>query len=473
MLKSIFKNFYLLRPVLAILLFFIPLYPKFPLVSVKNTYVAIRLDDIIVAFALTAWFIHQATHRFPILKNKVLGLFLVYFSSIALTTFVAVFIYQTDPRNILLLHFLRRLEYMSLFFVALSSIPKPSDLRYPLISLVLATFLVCLYAYGQKYYSLPVISTMNEEFSKGQLLVMNIWTRVSATFAGHYDLAAFLSVSLIIIGAAFVLTPKIILRLPLLVVWLVGFHILTFTASRVSIFAFLGGIVLSLILIRRYLWTIPVTLLVLLSILNSAELNQRLLATIPSFKRQFLGLRPTPTSLPLPTPTTPALSLTPIPSVIKPQLTPIPTIVRHGPEETFPEPDIDAGVARSGEIRFNAEWPRAITAFRKNPLLGSGLGSITLATDNDYLRNLGESGLLGFISFAAILFWFTLKTLPLYFQRSPQNLHLFALVFFGCLFTTLANAVFIDVFEASKTAYLFWIMMGVYYQILDFIYDRS
>ena len=32
--------------------------------------------------------------------------------------------------------------------------------------------------------------------------------------------------------------------------------------------------------------------------------------------------------------------------------------------------------------------------------------------------------------------------------------------------TFLVNATLIDVFEASKVAYLFWIMMGLYYQSL-------
>ena len=47
-----FKKFSLLRPILAILIIFIPLYPKFPLVSVSGTYVAIRLDDIVVAVSI-------------------------------------------------------------------------------------------------------------------------------------------------------------------------------------------------------------------------------------------------------------------------------------------------------------------------------------------------------------------------------------------------------------------------------------
>src|SRR5207249_10966888 len=52
--------------------------------------------------------------------------------------------------------------------------------------------------------------------------------------------------------------------------------------------------------------------------------------------------------------------------------------------------------------RFQGEWPRTIEAFRRNIIMGSGYGSVSLAVDNDYLRILGESGLLGLSAFVLI-----------------------------------------------------------------------
>ena len=57
---------------------------------------------------------------------------------------------------------------------------------------------------------------------------------------------------------------------------------------------------------------------------------------------------------------------------------------------------------RSTSIRLAVEWPRAMRAFYKSPFLGTGYSSITLATDNDYLRALGETGILGLTSFVLI-----------------------------------------------------------------------
>jgi len=298
---------------------------------------------------------------------------------------------------------------------------------------------------------------------------MNVWTRISSTFAGHYDLAAYLSLVLIIIGSVAIITKKHWLRISSLILFLIGFHLLTLTASRVSIFSFWGAIILCFILIRKYLWIIPVSLLVIFSIFNSKDLNQRLIATIPLLKTQIEKLKkpnivpslaPTPTIAAVPTSSVIAI-ITPIKHTI-----PTPTIFRHPPVFEVTPADLDAGVARSGEIRFNVEWPRAITAFKKSPLNGTGLGSITLATDNDYLRSLGESGLFGFITFIIIFIYLFIKTIPLIIKRPNDLKSQLSLIFFSVMVCIWINAVFIDIFEASKIAYTIWIIMALYYQSL-------
>jgi hypothetical protein len=458
-----FKKSSLLKSVLATLILFIPLYPKFPLANVTGTYVAIRLDDIVVALAVLIWFVYQAIHHFPVFKTKITRLFLAYFTAITVSLVYAILISQTDPLNILLLNFFRRFEYISLFFLTISTIKNYSDLKFPYIFMIIADIGVIIYGLGQKYFQFPVVSTMNSEFSKGQLLQMDTWTRISSTFAGHYDLAVYLSVILVIIGGIIVTQKNLLLKIGNITIWLISFYLLTLTASRVSIFAFYGGMCLTLILLRRYLWIVPVTLIFAFSLFNSKDLNQRLLATIPAIKNQLTGtssnlvptLEPTPTSIPIIAYVTPSIN--------NPKITPFPTVIHHPPVEEYIPVDTDVGVARSGEIRFNVEWPRALNAFYKNPLTGTGLGSITLATDNDYLRTLGESGLLGFITLGAIMLFFILQTLPLIFSKKADVI---PLIFFGAMITFLVNATLIDVFEASKTAYLFWIMMGLYYQCL-------
>jgi len=195
-----FKKFSLLRPILAILIIFIPLYPKFPLFNVDGTYVAIRLDDIVVAISVFFYLIYQIKNHFLIFKQKITLLFFAYFTAITISTITAIIIFQTDPTNILLLNLFRRFEYISLFFITIETLRQSVNLKPYYLFLLFTTIGVAVYGFGQKYFSFPVVSTMNSEFSKGQLLQMNTWTRISSTFAGHYDLAVYLSLVLIIIG---------------------------------------------------------------------------------------------------------------------------------------------------------------------------------------------------------------------------------------------------------------------------------
>ncbi len=459
------KKSSLLKSILAVLILFIPLYPKFPLANVSGTYVAIRLDDIVVALAVIAWIIYQITHRFPIFKVKITWLFFAYFAAITASLVTAVLIFQTDSRHVLLLNYFRRFEYMSLFFITVTTITKRSDFHFPYFFLTLANIGVIIYGLGQKFLHFPVISTMNEEFSKGQLLQMDTWTRISSTFAGHYDLAVYLSIILVIFGGMIIIQKNIWLKIFNIIIWLISFYMLTLTASRVSNFAFFGGMCLTIIVLRRYLWIIPVTLIFTYSLFNSKDLNQRLLATIPALRNQITGssVNLVPTVAPTPTTASSPVAVVTTPGVVSPLSTPIPTVFRHPPVIEYIPVDTDVGVARSGEIRFNVEWPRAVNAFKKNPFVGTGLGSITLATDNDYLRTLGESGILGFLTFGSIILYFVVRTIPLIFSKNSSPV---PLIFFGALITFLANATLIDSFEASKTAYLFWIMMGLYYQSL-------
>ena len=106
-----FKNLNIFRPIIAILILFIPLYPKFPLTSVNGTYVAIRLDDIVVALAILIWCIYQLINKFPVFKIKITKLFLAYFVAIIASFVTAFLIYQTEPTNILILHLIRRFQY--------------------------------------------------------------------------------------------------------------------------------------------------------------------------------------------------------------------------------------------------------------------------------------------------------------------------------------------------------------------------
>ena len=76
-----------------------------------------------------------------------------------------------------------------------------------------------------------------------------------------------------------------------------------------------------------------------------------------------------------------------------------------------------------------------------------------LAVDNDYLRVLAETGILGMAAFGLVFIRLLKSWIP---SKSP-----FVWAMICVTGGLLLNAVFIDIFEASKIATIFWLIAGV------------
>ncbi len=494
------KKVSLLSPILLVLLIAIPLYPKFPFQNVENTYVAIRIEDFLVAACLFVWGLYQFKNGFPVLKLKITKIFLIYWAAGLISVLSAIFISNIIDPKLALLHYVRRIEYMSLFFVAYDAMKK-LKLREVAITISFTSLLIFLYAMGQKYYDFPVVSTMNEEFSKGQLLILDKWTRVSSTFAGHYDLAVWNTLVLSISPIFLVILKHKWERIVILLTMAINFYLLIMTASRVSFVAYLIGITLALLLLKKYLW-LPLVLAISIAFgFSSAQLSVRLKTTIDPISSKIAGMESWQKIVffteqskdklfkkPAPTQTIePIVSITPsqvalddkTPSIQPEKTTPTPKegriIYKDAKGGAWPSPE-EAKLAaeRSSSIRFDVEWPRAISAFKRNPLVGSGYSFLGLATDNDYLRSLGEVGILGTLTFLLIHLHLILTSIKTYLSKNKKNSIVSAGLIAG-LVSFLANAIFIDVFEASKVAFYFWMMMGIlyYYSQTNEIHEKK
>ena len=445
------------------LLLFIPIYPKFPMFNVSGTYVAIRAEDFLVAFVLLLWLVNQIHQGFPTLKDRVGRLILLYWGVGLLSLLSAVFITKNIVPHLALFHFLRRIEYMSLFFVALASMKSMRNVKSYGWVLFLATLGVIVYGLGQKFFSWPVISTMNEEFSKGMLLQLSEWARINSTFAGHYDLAAFMVLILALTAGFFFGLKNKVKRILILLIGLASFYILILTASRVSFVAYLIAMTFILIGLKKYWWVGPVLAFSLIGMLFSQEISQRYALTFnidlsalsskiqkrPQKEQIFL----TPAPLP-----TPEEIVEEVEEVKRPTPKPIATAAAEVEEW---KPTTELSVEYSSGIRFDVEWPRSLRAFAKNPFLGTGYSSVTLATDNDYLRLLAETGLLGFLAFFLIFLEIGRQVFRFVRTSQPGLRKSLVMALSGAALGLLANAVFIDVFESSKVAFVFWLLMGI------------
>jgi len=124
--------------------------------------------------------------------------------------------------------------------------------------ILLSTAGVIAYGVGQKFFGWPVVSTMNEEFSKGLLLQLTEWTRISSTFAGHYDLAAFMVLVLAVLAAFLFGLRNKIAKTIVIIVSFAAFYVLILTASRVSFIAYLIATVFVFVMLKKHWWLIPV-----------------------------------------------------------------------------------------------------------------------------------------------------------------------------------------------------------------------
>lgn len=524
---------------------FIPLYPKIPIGDIIPGYIVrIRLEDVFIGLIFGWWCIQ-------ILRKKLqwrtpLTFFILSYLAVGLTSnILGVVLTKTIPAQLLhvgksMLHWFRHIEYFSLFFIAYSAVKNKADAFKLMIVTALSIIGVVAYGYGQKYLYWPVYSTMNREFSKGIRLYLGEFARVQSTFAGHYDLGAYLVILLPIVLAmyfAFDLRKEkgtvvpikekalnFITRATFLVAWLGGLWILALSASRASFIGYLlaAGIVMLLFMfIRGIAWGVSRGLLVLFvsvfMMVFVGDLTTRFAQLIDQNKhpqihaayhtmndyiqhpQKLIGMNfeaQKPEG---------AISVTDLekdlnaqgltvsdttPSTTKPQ-----DVYTNVPEKEYELDDPAATLAGSlvqvGDklvrertysdcaleqslslcIRFETLWPRAIQGFLRNPLFGSGyatlnktsVGEFTEAesTDNNFLRTLGENGLLGFI------FYYGLSGLVVYyaflaFKRSNDIFirALGASIIAGT-FGLLVNATYIDVFVASKVAYTFWMLQGI------------
>jgi O-antigen ligase len=124
----------------------------------------------------------------------------------------------------------------------------------------------------------------------------------------------------------------------------------------------------------------------------------------------------------------------------------------------------------STAIRLDTLWPNAIQGFLRNPLLGSGYATLNKetvdqfteaeSTDNNFLRTLGETGLLGFVSFYGIIL-VSIYLAYKFHQVDQTYTSAISVGFIGASLGLLLNAAYIDVFAASKVAFTYWAVTGL------------
>ncbi len=483
-------------------IFIIPLYPKLPFKMIEYTYVAFRLEDFYLALVGIVFFIQFLRRKVTIPKKFafLIGLYWV----VIFASYLYGFYVQGSVRvnSIGLLHSLRRIEYMLIFFVAFTTIRSKQDL-FTYLKLIMGVLsIVSIYGVGQKFLGWPAVQTMNPEYAKGYFLVLDPLARISSTFAGHYDLSAYILLLMpIVLGLYLHSKNKIYLG-----VFLLSLIALVLAGSRASYLSYVGAVSLYLIYNKKFKLLLMVILATAILTPLSDNLSSRLTRTFqqtkvfvdPTTGEAIIPGEQSPDNLPrgnfgadVDTADLDKLKVVEVDEATK-------KLAKKEIRENLIEESKKTGrqytelelqalideeflnriptnkylIDISISTRFQVSWPRAINGLKTNPLLGLGPSSLGEATDGDYFRWLGESGLLGTLTFLAIFFeiirtiWKKLKTME---QKDKY-------IFLGFLFGFLGlfvNASYIDVFEASKVAYTFWLLAGIFVAAVPFFSTGS
>ena len=474
---------------------FIPLFPKIPLADVIPGYlVRIRLEDILVLLAGLWWLVQAGRGRLRWLNLVVLG-FSLFIVVSGLSLLSAVFLLGWVPLEPLhlfksALMLVRHLEYFSLFVIMFSAVRSKRDVKVVLVVLALTIVAATVYGFGQKQLGWPLYSTMNREFSKGVALQLSEHARVQSTFAGPYDLSAFLVITLplltglpLLLGLALRLKNKVI-QLGLLLVHLAGLWLMAVGASKSAVVAYgLAMVVVTLLsasrLRRRWVnWAVAaVVVVVVLTTLSAmvvafgGDASGRLVSIVahqPHVQRLL------PASLLARVPTTsdrPEDVYVEMPDIVEVTTVtdtgqPVTRLVER--QRVYSQNALKYGL--SAGIRLDELWPRAVSGLVRNPFLGSGFGTLNKdgpvhfteadSTDNQYLRTLGETGLLGFATFFGTVLLTVRYAWLAHRSRDPLVAGL-SIGFIGATVGLLANALYIDVLVASKVAFTFWAMAGL------------
>lgn len=137
-------------------------------------------------------------------------------------------------------------------------------------------------------------------------------------------------------------------------------------------------------------------------------------------------------------------------------------------ERTYSDNALKYGLSMA--IRLDTLWPQAIRGFQRNPLFGSGYATLTKSsieqfteaesTDNNFLRTLGETGLLGFMTFyGTIVISFFIAGKVIVTSDTLFNKGV-AVGLISAGVALLINAAYIDVYASSKVAFSYWALTG-------------
>ena len=406
--------------------------PKIPIISTSSR-VAIRFEDIFIVYLWVLAFIYILKKDIKVPKNTVFFWIGLYFLGALISTSLGIF--KGNVTN--LFFFLRKIEYVSLFFFAYIVINKENIKKF--YKLIFISFGIVLFVGMIQYSGILNQLGITQLFVKYlQPMSSRFWvpldapTRsVSSTFDGNYDL-----------GGYFILTVPFFLLLyfaknreykkAILLGFISSLILLAFSGSRgpiIAIFLIILFVVIKHLFFstqRKMIKALFISIIFLTLFVGGYKIFFKLF-----FKRSSNLI-----------------------------------MIFQGDTANLNLKKLDESA-----YRRQKHWIMSYNAFITYPLFGMGMGAFSeyfVTPDGQYIQALGETGLTGLILFLCMLFYIIKMNLrtKYYLKNLPQDrLNELSKNFIMALslgiLGLMADSVTISIFDSSKVAMCFWSFVGV------------
>ena len=470
---------------------FVLVFPKISLIKISNFATPVRLEDfllliILILFALRKNFLKNFSRALP---SPISILIISWLSLMFISTTYNVVFNQLSVSSYLFV--LRFIEYAALFYLGYIAATTQKFRSVCFNVLVAIGILTSAWAllqiigvaggYGGGFY---------------QYLYIKGTDRAFASFSGPYELAGFLIVLIPITAGMFMVAKNLKLRLFYLAALVAAIMAMGFSGARFPVIcAFLA--VLSLSLARRELkYKLTVGVLALMTLIMPFFVSETLVLRFQFLAGTFEGFRKEEAarqSWQEQEIQEESKDLSPVVEEEESAADKKDTIPQEEVEKTFNLADkvekrisvfltgfkekrsaFVKRIEEKGSLlleklketdpslrwRLGETWPRALAKVRKNPLLGGGMGSIGVGLDGEYATLLGETGILGLAVFLALLRKIITEALKKVRRLKDYQSRVLMFTLISVTIGLAADAVFADIFRASKIAFLFWYLVG-------------
>ena len=419
---SFFNN----RFLLILLLIFIPVFPKLNLLSVPGSSVAVRVEDVLIAVVILsvvlAALIRKGSFKMDPFRRNIILFISVSFISL----FVGILQGSIEIQPAPILFFLRRIEYLSLFFVAYL-ITDSKSIGIIKKTVAPAFMAVALVAVMQK------IGIMGG-FFHGQY-VPSVGDRVFSTFSTPGELAAYIAI-IFTFSVLGMLDEKPFRKTIWLIIAGLQLFVLFLSVTRVEFLSIPFGLAAMAIMKGKVKQTLAliVILAVLAGLMMPSSLKDKFSII---FRRETVE------------------TITNAATGIK----------RVDINRTLEMQQLmPSGYDLSALTRLYF-WINAFDVFKTYPAFGAGQSAMGDVVDNNYLRVLGENGLIGFAVFIMLIYHIWRNCVKVYNNEAmSKEFRDYALFVLVMLMNMLIIALMGDVFEMSKIAFLFWLLVGVFFK---------